>query len=274
MRTPFQIYLLVSIIFSTLSCGEDRPEGHLQSNFDSEEEEDGLSFRSWSVDQLQRSTLAKVRSERLSLCIEGEVSSADFERAKLWARMAVLTWLRALVLIDERITSKVVFSCSQPDLLFRLRAGSGTSFASPGVVTIFMTRPYGTWTHEVGHALAGLSDTYEGRTAGQCQSGQPESLMCWGAYGPRSNPEQYSSLWDDDLLGIHSNHQKLFGNKLQPPIWAVQIDPFAPFYVDFPWPAGATSPESVSKDLMRVQVIEDGEATPIDRDNLLGSFDR
>src|SRR5690606_11183485 len=126
----------------------------------------------------------------LKVCLSGSVSAADYERSQAWAHRAVLTWFRTLKVLDEAVTANVTFTCSDYDLFFQLRSGSGRSYASPSWINVYMTRPFGTWTHELGHALAALGDTYSGSSAGQCQSGQPQSLMCWGAYGPRANPDQ------------------------------------------------------------------------------------
>lgn len=51
--------------------------------------------------------------------------------------------------------------------------------------------------HEFGHAF-GLLDTYNGR-GGSCQSGQPDSVMCWA---------KFPALLEDDALGI----KKMYNN--------------------------------------------------------------
>lgn len=197
---------------------------------------DGQSFIPWGDSMVRQSVIAKSLEKELRVCLEGSMNSTDLARVKLWTQRAALTWLRVGKAIDNRVTGQMAFSCEKPHLTVKLRQGSGTSYASPSVTTIYLTRPYGTWTHEFGHALAGLSDTYSGRTAGVCVSGQPQSLMCWGAYGPRANPDQWSTLWVDDVNGFQSNYRKLFGRELTPPAWAPSTNLEAPLDVNQPWP--------------------------------------
>jgi len=196
----------------------------------------GASFISWSDSMVRQSVIAKALEPELRVCLEGSMNSEDLARVKLWTQRSVLTWLRAAKLIDQRIAGDMAFSCEKSHMTVRLRQGSGTSFASPSVANIYLTRPYGTWTHEFGHALAGLSDTYSGRTAGDCVSGQPESLMCWGAYGPRTDIKQWSSLWTDDVSGMQANYRKVFGKDLTPPDWASTVNPETTFDMNSPWP--------------------------------------
>ena len=125
---------------------------------------------------------------------------------------------------------------SNPDLTINLRSGNGTSFAGCGQTTIYSGNPYGTTLHEFGHAVVGLSDTYSGRQAGACKSGQPQSAMCWGAYG-KKDAEGYSMLYPDDVSGAQANYRNLFSD-LNPP--SVKIDPFAVLDVRNPWPKSPT----------------------------------
>jgi len=144
-------------------------------------------------------------------------------------------------------------------LTIHLRPGKGTSYASPSVTTIYLTRPYGTWTHELGHALAGLGDTYKGG-AGSCGN-QPESLMCWGAYGPRANPEEWSTLWLDDIKGIQANYKKVFPSEGTSPAWADTVDLEESIDFDQPWPD--TDREEIYFEDHKVELI-DGPASEID----------
>src|SRR5690606_6406467 len=102
---------------------------------------------------------------------------------------------------------------------------------------------------------------YVGRTAGNCRSGHPESLMCWGGYGPRRNPDEFSTLWEDDITGIQANWRQIKGEDLTPPEWAGEIDLIGPLDLDEPWP-GAGGTEMLAEQF-EVTVI-DGGATPID----------
>jgi len=198
------------------------------------------AYISWGDSAVRQSVIAKSLEPQLRVCLEGSMNSADLDRVKLWALKASLSWLRVGKVLDKRVAGGVLFSCEKSHFTLRLRQGSGTSFASPSVATIYLTRPYGTWTHEFGHALAGLSDTYSGRTAGVCVSGQPQSLMCWGAYGPRADGNQWSTLWSDDVAGFQSNYRKIFGRELTPPDWSRNVDLEAPVDVKNPWPGYGT----------------------------------
>ena len=149
--------------------------------------------------------------------------------------------------------------------------GSGTSYASPSVSTIYLSRPFGTWTHEFGHALVGLSDTYSGRTAGDCVSGQPESLMCWGAYGPKKDEAAHSTLWADDIAGFQANYYKIFGRDLTPPDWAGTIDLESPLDVNNPWPE--FSFPNRTEDATLVRIDDSLPTTPIDANEDSGAID-
>ena len=59
--------------------------------------------------------------------------------------------------------------------------------------------------------------------------------MCWGAYGPRSDPNRFSGLWQDDIDGIQSQHRKLFRDA-RPPSHAASVDLKSPLDVEKPWP--------------------------------------
>lgn len=222
-RLSYRLVLIFSTTTSLmLGCGQlDRGDDH---------------FISWGESSVKRSSIAKSLEADFRICLEGSMNSEDLNRSKTWATRAVLTWMRAIKLIDQRVSGKLTLSCNAPHLTLRLRQGGGTSFASPSVSTIYLTRPYGTWTHELGHAFAGLSDTYSGRAAGRCISGQPPSLMCWGAYGPRTDAEKWSSLWQDDVAGIQANYRKIFGSNLTPPSWAPTVNPEGVLDIKNPWP--------------------------------------
>ena len=224
MKNLSHKFILITLVVITLasSCGQ----------LDSQQD----YFISWGESSVKRSAIARSLEADFKICLEGTMNAEDLTRAKTWAVRAVLTWMRPIKLVDQRISGKLTLSCNAPHLTIKLRQGGGTSFASPSVSTIYLTRPYGTWTHELGHAFAGLSDTYSGRTAGQCISGQPPSLMCWGAYGPRTDSEKWSSLWQDDVVGVQTNYRKVFGSNLTPPSWAPSINPESALDAKNPWP--------------------------------------
>ena len=231
------------------------------------------SFIPWSSSMIRKSTIARSLEPELHICLEGSMNPRDLERVKTWSRRAALTWLRAIKLIDNRILGRIIFSCEKSHLTIRLQQGGGTSYASPSVSTIYLTRPYGTWTHEFGHAFAGLSDTYAGSAAGSCRSGQPESLMCWGAYGPRANPDAWSTLWQDDIKGIHYAYAQVFGGGFQAPDWANTVDPEAPLISDRPWPGQTRLGDDDRIISSRLQLSDNIPVSSIDYENSLGSID-
>lgn len=225
-------------------------------------------YISFSESSIRRCTIANIRKPSVNICLAGQATGPDLERAKTWAARASLTWLRVMKVLDNQVTRQIVFTCQNKHLTINLRPGGGTSHASPSVSTIYLTRPYGTWTHELGHALAGLGDTYQGG-AGKCGN-QPPSLMCWGAYGPRANPDEWSTLWSDDIKGIQANFRKIFPGTVQPPDWALTVDLEKPISLDEPWPSsGFMAP--AFKD-HRVLVIK-GPASEIDYDENTDSID-
>ena len=232
--------------------------------------EDSLDSRyvSFSESSVKKCTIAHIRKPTLNICLDGQATSADLQRVQQWAARASLTWLRVLKVLDNQVTRQVVFSCQNKHLSIHLRPGGGTSHASPSVATIYLTRPYGTWTHELGHALAGLGDTYQGG-AGKCGS-QPQSLMCWGAYGPRANPEEWSTLWSDDIKGIQANFRKVFSGASVPPSWANNVDLEDSLELENPWPdSGFSVPKLKSH---QVQIVK-GPASVIDTSEDTDSID-
>ncbi len=231
-----------------------------------------LNYLSWGQSAVRQSLIAKARVKTINVCLTGTVSSADLERAKTWSRRSILTWFRIAKDMDKRVTSNIAFTCTNKHLTINLRKGSGTSFASPSVATIYMSRPYGTWTHEMGHALAGLSDTYAS-SAGKCKSGQPQSLMCWGAYGPRANPDEWSTLWSDDIAGFRANYRKVFTDTLVPPTWSGKINLEAPMDLNAPWPEALVAQTDDDMDSTLATIDDSLGATTIDYDNVNNSVD-
>jgi hypothetical protein len=236
--------------------------------------DEGLSsqsgFTSWGEATVRSCTIAKSREPTVNICLVGKVSQPDFERARIWSRRGLLTWLRVAKSLDDTVLGNLAFDCDARHITFNLRNGRGTSFATPGIVTVYMSRPYGTWSHEIGHAFTGLLDTYSS-AAGSCREGQPQSLMCWGAYGPRSNPNVWSTLWADDIAGLTSNYRRLFGATLTPPAWAGTVDLERPIDIDAPWPGDASVVDRPNAHDVDIDSL--GRATPIDAADVPGSID-
>jgi len=229
-----------------------------QMAFATFEEDSQTRYKTFSESSVRRCSMMHSRKPTFNICLDGQATGPDLERAQTWAARASLTWLRVLKVLDESVTKQVLFTCQDPHLTIHLRPGSGTSFASPSVTTIYLTRPYGTWTHELGHALAGLSDTYVGG-AGSCGN-QPLSLMCWGAYGPRANPEEWSTLWPDDIQAIQYNFNRVFSGEPSAPEWAGSVDLEKPLFLNDPWPV---RDDQIFLENHQVEIL-DGPASEID----------
>lgn len=149
--------------------------------------------------------VAKALQPQIRVCYQG---SGVAPIHKNYVRDGILAWFAPLRQLNPGVTSNVVEDCSAPDLIVKIKQGDGTAEGRCGYVETFRQRPYVSFLHELGHAVAGLNDTYiinptgKGGKAGRCQPGQPESIMCWGAMG---RPE----LYPDDFAGIQSQFRKL-----------------------------------------------------------------
>ncbi len=215
-------FALVVLVLLSASC--------LEKPFEAHEEESHTKYLTFG--SFRSCTLAKARNPVVNICIKNG-DAAQVEKAKKYSKRAILTWFRAMRMIDDKVVGNIQFSCSSSDLTINLRSGSGTSFAGCGNTTIYSAKPYGTTLHEFGHAVVGLGDTYSGRQAGNCRSGQPKSAMCWGAYGKKDS-DGFNMLYPDDVEGVHANYRTIFKD-LTPPESA--IDPFALLDPDNPWPS-------------------------------------
>ena len=229
------------------------------TSFSKADQELESRYKTFSESSVRKCSIMNIHKPSFNICLTGQATGADLERAQAWSARASLTWFRALKVLDQQVTRTVLFTCKDPHLTITLRPGKGTSHATPSSTTIYLTRPYGTWTHELGHALAGLGDTYVGGTAGSC-GGQPASLMCWGAYGPRANPEEWSTLWSDDIQAIQYNYRKVFPGSPTQPEWGSSTNLEAPLQLNEPWPARG---EEVYLEDHQVELLR-GRASEID----------
>ena len=57
-----------------------------------------------------------------------------------------------------------------------------------------------------------------------------------GAYWPRANQAEWTTLWSGDLAWFQANYRKLFDRDLTPPDWASSVDLEASLSVDKSWP--------------------------------------
>lgn len=197
-----------------------------------------FAFKLFSDSALKQTTLAKIKdSSELVICLQGAMSDKDRIRAVEWSTKASLTWLRVLKQMESNRSFAVRFSCDKAHLRISMMRGNGRSYAGPGWTNIYLSSPFGTWTHELGHAFVGLADTYvlSGGRAGRCQSGQPESLMCWGGYGPRADHTKWSTLWGDDIKGMIHVIFKLYG-PTSPSPYIEGLSLIEAFDIKKPWP--------------------------------------
>lgn len=208
------------------------------------ERADQVSELDWLANgNAQGCTMRFAREPAIRVCVYGNAAQGQtLEKSRNFSKRALLTWFRALRQIDDQVSSDVTFSCEKPHLKVNILSGNGTSMARCGYAQIYSQRPYGTYLHEFGHAVAGLGDTYYGGSAGNCISGHPQSVMCWGAYGP-DDQAGYNRLFPDDVKGIQTQYRKIIG-AMQPP--KVAIDPFAPLDPNAPWPKD--SPQTAAND--------------------------
>lgn len=225
--STIMVSLVLILVPNLMSCG---------SSVSQQESDAHLRYLTFSGSN--RCTLNYAREAEVRLCVSG-TSGATLEKAKDYSKRALLTWFRALRQIDDKVTSNVVFSCNSPHLTVNMIPGSGTSYASCGRANIYTQKTYGTYLHEFGHAVAALSDTYTGRSAGACRSGQPKSVMCWGAYGPNKDAAGFSLLYQDDVNGIQAVYKRIMQSRgpMTPP--SVQIDPLGSIDPNNPWPTAS-----------------------------------
>ncbi len=175
-------------------------------------------------------SLQYAREPVFKICSQGSTTP----QLEQMAIDSVLIWFSAVRIIDDKVTSNIEISCQNPHLTITMTPGSSRSYAYAGNAVYFIQNPFGELVHELGHALIGLGDTYQGSSAGQCRSNQPQSNMCWGAYGPRTDLNRYSGLWPDDIEGAQIQHRKLFPDST-PPTNATQIDAEAPLDIASTW---------------------------------------
>ncbi len=217
---------LLALVFVLQACG-------------SVDSESSFKYQVLPDDFLAEATISDVRNEWIRVCIHGHDSPEDLLRAKAWTRKGLLIWLRTFAVLDTAVSSNLHFTCDAPDLDITFKYGFGTGVAHAGWTKIWSHRPFATWTHEFGHALVGLSDTYSSGRPGDCERRQPRSRMCWGGSGPRQDHMTSSTLWPDDIAGAQVAYQRVFTG-LETPPWGDEIDLEAPVDIDAPWP-GATN---------------------------------
>lgn len=183
------LLLIFNTFLFSVSCSEPAAIGEHESH---------SSLHYLIMSSSNKCLVAKALDPEIRVCFSG---SGVNENVKQHVKGGILEWFEPLRKLNSRVTASVQFSCSNPQLTVNVNPGNGTASAGCGRINSYSQRPYGSFLHELGHALAGLSDTYQGRQAGSCRPGQPESIMCWGAYGQ-------NRLYPDDIEGVINQFKK------------------------------------------------------------------
>ncbi len=122
-----------------------------------------------------RCMMRKSLAPSIKVCVTG---GGDLTHARALTKDSLLKWLDAVRPLNANVTSTIEFTCNAPDGM--VSVDNTGEYASPGDVHTYSSSAPGTMLHEFGHAFACLNDTYVGGIAGNCQAGQPHSVMCDG----------------------------------------------------------------------------------------------
>jgi hypothetical protein len=147
----------------------------------------------------QSCTIKSALKPQINICFRG---SGVNQSIKTHTFNGVREYLNVLRPLNSEVTDNVVEDCSSPDLTVNVSNGNGVSTGGMRRINTYANKGYATILHELGHAFACLGDTYVGRQAGYCKKGQPESIMCWGAFGKKE-------LYPDDIEGIRRQFKKI-----------------------------------------------------------------
>jgi hypothetical protein len=140
----------------------------------------------------------------IKICVTGW---GDLARSRALTENALRQWLDAVRPLNAGVTSTIVFGCDAPD--GRVHVDNRGEYSMPADVYVNNSSAQGTYIRELGHAFACLGDTYVGRTAGACMSGQPHSVMCDGLLR--------NDLSADDIAGVRAQFRALVGGGPPPP---------------------------------------------------------
>ncbi len=158
--------------------------------------------------------VARVKKQRIAVCLSG---ISEGERAR-WAtnlKSVIMKWVAPLrELTSDRLVQDVdTVQRGQPcDVDVSAAPGTHANASVGGRPSVRMspTGYFGSYNvlfHEFGHVFA-LSDTYYGGRSGQCQPGQPQSVMC---------NTSFSELQTDDVAGVTRVFKNTFPNDRPPP---------------------------------------------------------
>ncbi len=150
-----------------------------------------------------------VRKQEITACLSG--SYDNFNSWENRVRVAILKWVDPLRDISPSpLANNVLVREGQGgncdvDVVIHPSVHAHTNIGSHPVVNMSASGYFASdnvLTHEFGHAFA-LADTYQGGQSGNCQAGQPQSLMC---------NTSYSAPQADDIKGIYKKYQELYSD--------------------------------------------------------------
>lgn len=211
MNTFMKNKLWQLMILSTslmISCGE---ESKFTSELDNAKHIEPIVFDFLTFESGYNGAMPAVKNEELVICLSGTTSSnqAKFED---WIIDSLEKWLAPLQQISASpIAKPKVVSPSDGifcNIDFEIVSGQWgyTMLTYPPQVVVGPNVPYGVVFHEFGHVL-GLRDTYQNGQSGNCQAGQPQSLMC---------NISFTELQPDDIAGIQKVFENTFPDEPKP----------------------------------------------------------
>ena len=206
MRVLLVVSQLVWLIFT--GCGEDFDRSaQYQKGYNPNTPDYHFIIYDPSVTGMVR----HVKRDTINICTSG-IGSGSWDKWEEWISGSVLKWIEPLrQLSSDELTRNINVTNDGQDCQAEFSVVSGewgyTMMGNYPRVVVGPSVPYGVVIHEFGHVFA-LSDTYQGGISGNCQSGQPQSLMCNISF---DGPQQ------DDANGISKIFKRVFPNDTPPP---------------------------------------------------------
>ena len=152
--------------------------------------------------------VAKVKQPTMSICLSG-TSSSERQKWSTQIKGAVLKWVEPMRAFTRDRLVRQVEVRNQPSgcdaqVVVHRSVHANTRVGKNPTVNMAASGHFGSYgvlLHEFGHAFA-LGDTYvPGGVSGQCQSGQPQSVMCNVSY---REPQE------DDVKGLKVVYDRIF----------------------------------------------------------------
>ena len=150
----------------------------------------------------------QVNKPEIKICMASDSNSLQHKDDVIHA---VTQWTSAIGAVSAQPVAQLVSIVAETDpscdgtVYVGIYQPAYTNMGNHPTVHIYYNGWYGSRTvtlHEFGHAF-GLLDTYNGR-GGSCQSGQPDSVMCWA---------NYDVLQPDDIAGVQKVYQNVTSGK-------------------------------------------------------------